>query len=370
MDNNLPSNYKILHEIWLNPGQSRAQISKRLNIDKSTVSVIINKMIENSVVKESSKYDDFVQGVGRRPIMLEVDGNYGYIIGVAIQHHSYKVVVVDFAGNLLLSEDHNEVITQNNLKPIIEMIYWKYLEKLKHFSGHFLGIGIGVGGLIDHNDGTIIYSVPLEIVQPNKVINEIRKSIPIPVSIENNSNCGAMTELVFRDNKTISPENLLFLFIEFKHSLYSDSGHGRIGIGLGIVIDGKIHYGTNSFAGEFKSIFCKKKEYFKQLSQEEYNLDNLLEDPKVMQKVVREISLNIGFLMNVLDINEIVIGGDIENIGSDIIKEIESAIRNNWQFPIQRPINVRYSSHGPETVACGAAGKLITDLFVTKQIPL
>ncbi len=370
MDNNLPSNYKILHEIWLNPGQSRAQISKRLAIDKSTVSVIINKMIENNIVKESNTSDDFVPSVGRRPIMLEVEGDFGYVIGVAIQHHSYKVVVVDFSGKLLFSEDHDQVITQYNLKPIIEMIYWKYLDKLKDLAGHFLGIGIGVGGLIDHNDGTIIYSVPLEISEPNEIINDIRKSIPVPISIENNSNCGAITELVFRDTHKISPENLIFLFIEFKHSLYSDTGHGRIGIGLGLVIDRKIHYGTNSFAGEFKSIFSKNNDYFKQLSQEEYNLDNLLENPKVMQKVVSEISLNIGFLMNVLDINEIVIGGDIENIGSDIIKEIENAIKNNWQFPIQRTINVRYSSHGPKTVACGSAGKLITDLFVTKQIPL
>ncbi|MGD1819330.1 MAG: ROK family transcriptional regulator [Pleomorphochaeta sp.] len=370
MDNNLPSNYKILYEIWLNSGQSRAQIAKKLNIDKSTVSVITNKMLENNIVIEKSNYDGSPQGVGRRPIMLEVDGSFGYIMGVALQHHSYKVVVVDFAGKILLSEEKNEVITQENIKPIIEMLYWKYLEKLKKFPGSFLGIGIGVGGLIDHTDGTIIYSVPLEIEKPNRIIEKIRNSIPVPVSIENNSNCCAITELVFREYLKNSPENLIFLFIEFKHSLYSDSNHGRIGIGLGIVIDGKIHYGSNSFAGEFKSIFCNKKDYFKQLSQEEFNLDNLLKNPKLMKQVVEEISKNIGFFVNVLDINEIVIGGDIEGTGSDICFEVEKAIKDNWQFPIERPINVRYSSHGPKTVACGAAGKLVNDLFLDKKLPL
>ena len=370
MENNLPSNYRILHEIWLNSGQSRAQVSKRLNIDKSTVSVIINKMLENNIVKETSDYEGFVQGVGRRPIMLDVDGNFGYILGVAIQHHSYQVVAVDFSGKILLSEEKDELITQKNLKSLIEMLYWKYLEKLKSYPGHFLGIGIGVGGLINHKDGTIIYSVPLEIDKPNRIIEKIRKSLPVPVSIENDSNCCAMTELVFRENRKISPENLLFLFIEFKHSLYSDSGHGRIGVGVGLVIGGEIHYGSNSFAGEFKSIFCEKKEHFKQLSQEEFSLDNLLKDPERMQKVTREISQNIAFLVNTLDINDVIIGGDIESADSDICRELENSIKENWQFPISKSINVRYSSHGPTTVACGAAGKLVSELFQKRQIPI
>ncbi len=106
-------------------------------------------MIETNVVKEISVDDGFVQGVGRRPIMLDVDGNFGYILGVAIQHHSYQVVAVDFSGKILLSEEKDDFITQKNLKSLIEMLYWKYLEKLKKFPGHFLGIGIGVGGLIN-----------------------------------------------------------------------------------------------------------------------------------------------------------------------------------------------------------------------------
>ncbi|NCD06982.1 MAG: ROK family transcriptional regulator [Spirochaetia bacterium] len=371
MDRNLPSNYKILHEIWLNPGQSRVQISKKLNIDKSTVSLIINKMLENKIVEENCDYENNIQGVvGRRPIQLKVDGTFGYILGLAIEHHSYKVAIVDFSGKILFSEEKDEIITQYNLKPIIEMLYWKYLELLKNIPGHFLGIGIGVGGLIDHNNGTIIYSVPLEIEKPNNIIESIRKSIPIPVFIENNSNCGAITELVFRKNRKIAPKNLLFLFIEFKHSLYSDLGHGRIGIGLGLVLDGKIHYGSNSFAGEFKSIYCKNQEHFKQLSQEKYNLDKLLEDTNMMQKVVKEIAQNIGFLVNILDIMEIVVGGDIENISSDICNEIELAIKENWKFPISKKINVHYSSLGPETVACGAAGNLINNLFLNKTLPL
>lgn len=369
MEKTLPTNYKILHELWLNSGKSRVEISKNLDIDKSTVTLIINKLLKNGAVVEKKKADNS-QKVGRHPILLKVDGSYGYVLGIAIQHHSYQIVVLDFSGNILLTEEKNELITYKNLKSLVEMIYWKYQEKLKNFPGRFLGIGIGVGGLIDNKSSTIVYSVPLEIYKPSRIINSIRNSIPIPVTIENDSNCCAMTELLSIKKQKNSLKNLIFVFIEFKHSLFPDLGHGRIGVGVGLVLNEKLYYGDNSFAGEFKSIFCENRDYFKQLSLKEYELDNLLQDDEVMQKTTSEISRNIAFLANILDISEIFIGGDIESVNTNICIELEKSIKENWQFPIERPLKISYSSNGPITVACGAAAKLTNELFQKKRLPI
>lgn len=357
---------RIIRTLWQSPNISRAEIASRLGFDKSTVTVEVNSMIEQGLIIEHPEGLSSKNG-GRKPIPLSINKDYGYTIGIAIQSGHYSVVAVNLAGDILEIKEENESITKDNLALSVQLIYWEFRSRLSKYPGRLLGIGVGAGGLINPKDGTIIFSVPLQISEPFNVVEEISRKLDIPFFIENNANCCAWGELAFHKNTEL--KNILFVLVEFKQALVPHTEYGGVGVGFGIVINGKVHYGNNSFAGEFRSALCEEDNGIQvALSKEE--LSNILADSSVFERFASELARNIAMLVNTLDFSRIFIGGDIESCGGDFCHILEKAIDKNWMYPVKRQIQIQYSSLGSQAVAFGAAGMLIHNLFSLNKFPV
>ncbi|HDB5282002.1 TPA: MarR family transcriptional regulator, partial [Staphylococcus aureus] len=70
---------RVLREIYNHHNISRTQISKNLEINKATISSILNKLKYKSLVNEVGEGDSTKSG-GRKPILLKVNHLYGYFI--------------------------------------------------------------------------------------------------------------------------------------------------------------------------------------------------------------------------------------------------------------------------------------------------
>ena len=70
----------ILKTIWVSKGISRIDISKKLNIDKSTVTVIVSDLISKRIVYEEQFLNAGPRG-GRKPVILKMDKKIWIYIG-------------------------------------------------------------------------------------------------------------------------------------------------------------------------------------------------------------------------------------------------------------------------------------------------
>jgi glucokinase-like ROK family protein len=103
-------------------------------------------------------------------------------------------------------------------------------------SSKLMGIGISMPGLVDSHKG-INYTY---LNFGNKSVRDILiKKFNRPVFIENDAKAAALAE--FRFGIAKRKKNVLVLYLDW-------------GIGLGLILDGKIYRGTSGFSGEFSHI--------------------------------------------------------------------------------------------------------------------
>jgi predicted NBD/HSP70 family sugar kinase len=357
---------RIVRTLWQYPNLSRIELSNRLGLDKSTITVEISRLIENGVVEELPEGPPSRSG-GRKPTPLAIRKEYGYIIGISIQCGHYTAVAVNLAGEFLETKEEDVVITKDNLALNIQLIYWEFRDRLSSHPGVLLGIGIGVGGLIDPKAGTIRFSVPLDITEPFNIVDMLSSKLDVPFAIENNANCCAWGELAFHKNTEL--KNMLFALVEFKQALVPHAEYGGVGVGFGLVLNGKVHYGSNYSAGEFRSVLCTSNDDIQvALSRDE--LSRILDDPSVFSRFADDLARNMAMLVNTLDCGRVFIGGDIESCGFDFCRILEKSIEANWIYPIKKRIEIHYSSLGAQAVAFGAAGMCLQSLFAANTFPV
>lgn len=357
---------RIVRTLWQYPNLSRVELASRLGLDKSTVTVEVNRLIEESLVLESAEGQAGKSG-GRKPIPLTINKDYGYIIGIAIQAGHYTAVAVNLAGEFLEVKEEDASITKDNLALSIQLIYWEFRARLSRHPGILLGIGVGTGGLINPKEGEILFSVPLKISEPFDIYANLTPKLDVPFVIENNANCCAWGELAFHKHTEL--KNILFALIEFKQAVVPHDRYGGVGVGFGIVVNGKVHYGSHYSAGEFRSALCENQDGI-QVSLSKNDLSRILEDESVLERFSSELARNIALLVNTLDVDKVFIGGDIETSGFDFCRVLEEEIEKNWMYPVKKSIDIQYSSLGAKAVAFGAAGMFTHWLFSSNKFPV
>ncbi len=349
----------VIRELWLNRAFSRIEIARTLGLNKSTVTHIINELIEIKLVKEGSEGEASPQG-GRRPVFLSLNKDFGSVIGIEVRPESYTVVSVDLDGNVRFFRTKSRSVDSKNLTDSFLGIIRDAIEEQEKSGVPLLGIGIGLSGMVNPSTGHIKFSIPLEIHEIYDFKKQIAANFDIPVFVENDANCCSWGELAF--HRTRELQNFLFILVEFRNIESPRPYLEKTAVGLGIVIDGKVHYGKNHSAGEFRSVFLKKTGggQFSLNLQEESRIDK---DPRVLEKFVRELSKNIALFVNSFNLSQVFLGGDIENYQDIVSKILQEEIQNNWPYPGSADCEIRFSSLGDMAVAYGAAGMILDRLF-------
>jgi len=358
---------RIMREIWLNRSISRIKIAENLHIVKSAVTSQVNTLIEQGIAQETAEGETGKRG-GRKPIYLSINKDYGYIFGIEIQTTYIIAVAVNLAGDILetITEDGLSV-SKDNLVATIIAFYKRLKKQMKYHQGKLLGLGVGTGGLISPRDGTIFFSAPLSISEPLNIIQEITRCIDTPFFIENDANCCAWGELTF--NRCPEPRNILFVLVEFKQALAAKKKYGGVGVGFGIVINGTVYYGSDFYAGEFRSVLCDRADDL-QFSLSRDELSRIFTDKSILEKFSNELAKNIAMLANTMNFSRVFIGGDMESVEFDFCELLKRKINENWIYPINKQVMTQYSSLGAKSVAYGAAARLLDWLFSSNNFPL
>ncbi|WP_029688178.1 ROK family transcriptional regulator [Thermoanaerobacter sp. A7A] len=223
----------VLNTIRKKGNISRAEIAGITGLNKSTVSFLVDELINEGFVKEEGPGES--KG-GRKPIILSINNKAGCIIGIDLDVNYILIVLTDLMANVIWEKKIDVKIgetQQTIIERLIELIDEAISNAPETIRG-ILGIGIGVPGIVDYKKGSILLAPNLkwENVPLKQIIEDKFK---IKVHIDNEANVGAIGEKWFGAGA------------KYNNLVYVSAG---IGIGTGIIINGELYRGTVGLAGE------------------------------------------------------------------------------------------------------------------------
>ncbi|QAZ58011.1 ROK family transcriptional regulator [Staphylococcus aureus] len=198
---------RVLREIYNHHNISRTQISKNLEINKATISSILNKLKYKSLVNEVGEGDSTKSG-GRKPILLKVNHLYGYFISLDLTYSSVEVMYNYFDGNVIKHESYD--LPDEKVSSILSIIkkHIDIQEKLDTYNG-LLGVSVSIHGVVD-NEQHVTY-LPFHETEGISIAKKIKEITNVPVVVENEANLSALYERNFNHN--LSYNNLIALSI-------------------------------------------------------------------------------------------------------------------------------------------------------------
>jgi len=356
---------RIVRTIWQNPRISRVGIAERLGLDKSTVTNQVGRLIEIGIIEEIAEGNAGSRG-GRRPIHLAMNRSFGRVLGIEIQVGTYVALVVDLAGEILAETRGQVPMDEENRSKMMLAIIHECAAKLCPEQERLLGVGVGIGGLVDLKKGRIRYSVPLGIKEAIDFGKTVAAKLSVPCFVENDANCCAWGELAF--NKDEALRDFLFALVEFRRDPKSIGLSGGMGVGFGVALGGKVYSGAHGDAGEFRSAFCDGAGEL-QLSLPKDTLSHLDSDRAALVKAADELARNTAMLVNTMDFARVYIGGDIEGLDVDFPSLLRRRLEENWMYPFPQEVEIHYSSLGGKAVAYRAAGMILDRLISEQSLP-
>lgn len=222
-------NQKLVLQLIINKGPlSRASIARDLGLTKATVSAIAKALMEQELIEEIGCDDT---ALGRKPILVRFRNSCGLCLSIDLAVDAFNVLLSDLSGNPKLTKQYPNQCTRKTVLPtLIQICRSAILEAPKTPYG-IVGIAVGIHGVVWQGSISFTPYYPYENLD---LASELSNALQIPVYIENEANLSVLAERTYcYDYPTMAGISI--------HS----------GAGLGLIINNRLFYGHNGFAGEF-----------------------------------------------------------------------------------------------------------------------
>lgn len=223
----------ILWQIHRDDSLSRARMAIETGLNKSTVSSLVDELIQLGLVRETGQNSI---GTGRPATLLEINPQAGCIIGVDMDVDFTVVALTDFLGNILWRSTvstepakSQENILRQTLDLVVEAMA---VCEDKHMP--LLGLGLVTPGTVDINEGVLVFAPNLHWLNV-PLRQRFAEYTGLNVLVENDANAAAVAEHLFGAARQCS--DFVFVF-------------AGVGIGGGFFLNGDLYRGKNGFAGE------------------------------------------------------------------------------------------------------------------------
>jgi predicted NBD/HSP70 family sugar kinase len=208
---------------------SRAEISHETELQRSTVSLIVEELKDRGLVAE-------IEGEstgGRPPLLLQLKAAGPIAIGVDLSTEQTVIATSDLAGRVLTQKSFaTDASAEKTLKKVIDCV-----NKLVKTDEGIEAIGVSLPGLVDPETGNALF-IPHFRWRDFDVADRLRAATGLPVKVDNDANAAALAELWFGRPEVREVRNFVMILVEE-------------GLGTGIVFDGQVYHGEAGAAGEF-----------------------------------------------------------------------------------------------------------------------
>ncbi|MGV3685887.1 MAG: ROK family protein [Daejeonella sp.] len=233
---------KLLHA---QGAKSNADIYRLLNISSPTSIILLNELLSEGLIEKKGKGRSVG---GRKPELYCLKDNSFFVLSIGMERFKTEIALFDNNNNNITAV-RSFPLRMTKDKSAISQLH-QYADDVIRSSGidtnRLVGIGISMPGLVDATSGKN-YTFLFSRNDSKTLQGTLEELFQKPVYIENDVKTNALAE--FRFGLASGRKNVLVLLMDW-------------GLGLGIIMDGKLQSGTSGFAGEIGHIpFVDEGEY-------------------------------------------------------------------------------------------------------------
>ncbi len=348
---------------------SRTELTQRTDLSLPSISRIVNQLIKEQLVFEKGKG---LSSGGKKPILLEIKANRGYVFGVELARKSY-LFLCNLLGEIIVQK---EVIPNTSQGPhSIANSLLREMQNIQEVFGipsyQIIGVGIATPGY-KFKSIDLVKESPFAGWENTDIINLFSSLFPYPVTIENVARASTLAEIQFGWGSQYD----YFFYV------YADWG-----IGGGIVHQGKLLRGATGLCGEFGHIiidqngipcYCGNRGCLEQytstasivrelkprgISNFDQVMESLKKGDKAVENAIKKAGQTMGRgianIINLLNPQAVIIGGELGNRCSIFCEEaILTAQENIFSLSATKTPILR-SNLERESIALGIASEII-----------
>ena len=221
----------ITHYIY-NGSSTITDLSKELDLSIPTVTKFISEMCEDGYINDYGKLET---SGGRHPSLYGLNPESGYFIGVDIKKFAVNIGLINFKGDMMELKMNIPYKFENTPEAMEELcrLISSFIKKTKVNTEKILNININISGRVNPESG---YSFSQFNFSERPLAEVLTDKIGCQVCIDNDTR--AMTYGEYLQGCVKGEKNIIFVNISW-------------GLGIGIIIDGKVYTGKSGFSGEF-----------------------------------------------------------------------------------------------------------------------
>ncbi len=376
---------KIINLIREEGALSRVEICEKLDIPQSTVTRLTNKLMKLNMLREG--HQGHSSG-GRRPVMLEVNENCFYALGIELGRSAIKAALINLNGDLLSfrmkvtsgDESIQEVISY--VKDLVQDVKTQADIHQKRV----LGVGVGLPGPLDETEDQKISPPNFYGERDIPLKNLLEEALELPVTLDNDANVATLAEKWFGHG--VGYNDFTYVMTD-------------VGIGCGLMINGSLYRGLQGEAGELghmsiafpgelchcgnygcletlSSIPAIERTYKKMLTyesgsnerEEDVSFESILKEAetgstlaqKVLDQAAQHLGVGIANLINLFAPHKIIIGGTFSKVNAFTFDKIRSTALSRVIGKRVKDIPV-VKSEIDEAVVLGAGALIINQEF-------
>ncbi len=207
-----------------------AELSREYDTSIPTASRIVADLIEDGFVMEVGKLES---ASGRKPIIYGLNPEAGDFVGVDVKQDCLSIAVTNFTGELSFFKEDIKFTLANTEQSCRQMcnVVKDCLKSSDIELSKIRSYGFIFSGRVNCNSG---YCFSYFISEDKPIASILEDELGMPVYVENDSRAIAYAEYMSSE----SPEKTFLVF------------NISWGLGLGMIIDGKLGYGRSGFSGE------------------------------------------------------------------------------------------------------------------------
>jgi predicted NBD/HSP70 family sugar kinase len=367
---------RLLNIVWSRRTISRADIARVAELSRSTVSAIVNELLDMGLVEELGTGDS--RG-GRKPILLGFRDDAYLIAGVDLGATHVGVTLTDLGGTVLVWREVPCKVRDEPERAMAEVVVQinACLLELDE-PARLLGVGVAAPCPVSIESHELSPFV-LPRWQGVDLIGRLRKAFGVPVLVDNDANLGALAEAWW--GKASESNDLTYIKLGF-------------GIGAGQILGGDIYRGAAGYAGELghmsldpngphcecglrgclvtmaggEALLARAKERIEGGAQTSLTVENLsvgaivraaaADDPmaiKLVEEVGEYLSIAVVNLVHMINPRTVVFGGQLSLSGERLLGPIRQRVTHRALGATPTRVRVMTSQLGPEAIALGAA---------------
>lgn len=342
---------RIITHLIYNGSSTITDLSKDMDLSVPTVTKFVDEMCAEGYVNDYGKLET---SGGRHPSLYGLNSESGYFIGVEVKWYALNIGVINFKGDVVqLQMDIPFKLedTPECLELLCQHIE-NFMAGLAIDKNKLLGVNVVLCGRVNPELG---YSYSFFNFGGTSLSSAMTERLKVDVSIDNDGR--AMLYGEFMKGVVKGQRHVIFINVSW-------------GLGMSIIIDGKLYQGKSGFAGEFghnygydnqvicncgkrgcietevscSALYRKFIEHLKNgensvvlagKTVDEITLQDVFEAIakedllaiELVEEIASQLGLHVAAIINVFNPEMVILGGDLSCAGDYLLQPIITAVR-------------------------------------------